>query len=126
METFHRDEHEVKTILEYPKKSKERRKAFMLLRNSINFDLFINGEVRPYRQTTDQALSTFYPCIYCKGLFKKSYLYRHGKKCQSRNSETSCNKIQKNYVTHSQTLTACNMDTTNVISRLNVKKQVTI
>lgn len=127
IEKYHRDENEIKKILEYPKNSKERRQAFLLFRNNTNFDLFINGEVRPNRKTIKIDSSTFYPCIYCKGMFNKNYLKRHVKSCKSKiysKPDTSYQTPQKYYVTDSQTLAACAMDPTNVISRLNVKSQV--
>ncbi|KAF5275502.1 hypothetical protein FQR65_LT16635 [Abscondita terminalis] len=45
----HAEEKEVIDIMEYPKNSKARRKAFALLRNDTNFDLYINGMLRPNR-----------------------------------------------------------------------------
>lgn len=111
----------MKIILQYPRKSKERRQAYSLLRNATNFDLYIQGELRPYRETNEESASLFYPCIYCKGLFKKQYLKRHTKRCLV-NKEKICNS--KDYVSASQSLAACAMDPTNVISTLNIKEQV--
>lgn len=123
IETHHHDEKEVKKILEYPKSSKERRLAFSLLRNSTNFDLYIKGELRPYRETKQQHTTLYYPCIYCKGLYKKAYLRRHTKRCPAKNNNSASN-VPKCYVSNSQTMAACAMDTTNVISLLNLKEQV--
>lgn len=124
MEFNHRKEKEVAEILELPKRSKSRRTAFSLLRNDTNFHLFVNGIVRPYRQTGQQEQTIFYPCVNCKGLFKKHYLRRHKKLCLMQKASTS--NTNRNYIADSQTLTACAMDPTNVISRLNVKNEVRI
>lgn len=122
MERHHASETELKNILEYPKKSKERRHAFILLRNETNFNLFINGITRPNRQKVKNSdeNSVYYPCVYCKGLFIKEYLKRHSKVCVV---ETKDRKT-KNHISLSQTVTACAMDPTNVITKLNVKQQV--
>lgn len=129
METYHREKAEVKKILDYPKGSKERRQGFSLLRNNTNFDLYIKGIVRPYRNTEENNLNIFHPCIYCKGLFKEKYLRRHTKAClvqKSSNKDKKETPVYRNYISVSQTLAACSMDSTNVISRLNVKEQVRI
>lgn len=128
METYHREKVEVKKLLEYPRGSKERRQGFSLLRNNTNFDLYIKGVVRPYRNTVENNLNLFHPCIYCRGLFKEKYLSRHTKRCLIQKSSNRNNEAHayKNYISESQTLAACAMDTTNVISRLNVKEQVGI
>ncbi|XP_050518994.1 uncharacterized protein LOC126893092 [Diabrotica virgifera virgifera] len=120
MQTFHGEEKEVIKLLQYPKNSKARRAAFKLLRNETNFDLYIQGDIRPTRSLTETQTSNFYPSIYCRGLYKKSYLKRHNRICKQKNRGGS----SSNYVSESQTLTACVMDPTNVVSKLIVKEQV--
>ena len=122
VEKCHHEENEVKKILENPKSSKERRQAFILLRNDTNFDLYIKGETRPRRYNSEQDSTTFYPCIYCKGVFKKEYLKRHTKACKLK--VTAATNGKTDYIAESQTLTACSLDPTNTISRLNVKNEV--
>ncbi|XP_043463978.1 uncharacterized protein LOC122499596 [Leptopilina heterotoma] len=126
MKRMHKEEKEIKSLLSLPKKTKERRMAFDSFRKQTNFDLYINGTVRPQRQTTDFKLSAFYPCIYCKALIKKSYLTRHSLVCSKKGLKTNAfnQENHRNYLTDSQTLTACSIDPTNVISRLAVKEQV--
>lgn len=126
LERSHNNENKVKSILDLPTKSKERRLAFELLRRNTNFDLYINGTIRPLRETTNPDISAYYPCIYCKATIKKSYLQRHSKACKSRGLGTANTILEKNrsYLTGSQTLAACSIDPTNIISRLNVKEQV--
>ena len=74
-------ENELKNILKYPKKSKEGRHAFTLLRNDTNFNLYINGITRPCRQPLKDDKVDYYPCAYCKELFIKRYIKRHIKSC---------------------------------------------
>ncbi|KAB0804418.1 hypothetical protein PPYR_01388 [Photinus pyralis] len=125
LESHHRDENEVKKMLQYPRKSKERRQAFSLFRNHTNFDQYIEGVICPYRETIKKNSLTYYPCIYCKGVFQKEYLKRHSKLCVMQNSRKELSSNGRNYyITNSQTAIACAMDTTNVISRLNVKELV--
>ncbi|XP_031357056.1 uncharacterized protein LOC116180961 [Photinus pyralis] len=126
LERHHYSEKDVRDMLALPTKSKQRRIALHLLRNNTNFELFVNGTTRPNR--TDPKRSTgkaqYYPCVYCKGLFLKSYLKRHAKSCKSQDIATGSSERRINHISHSMTITACAMDPTNVISRLNVKEQV--
>lgn len=87
----HATEDEVEKILQLPKNSKERRKAVFLLRNDTNFDLFINGNIRPNRVCfkKSEKNSIYFPCAFCKGLFIKEYLRRHAKKCVAQKSFTN-------------------------------------
>ncbi|XP_031328096.1 uncharacterized protein LOC116159286 isoform X1 [Photinus pyralis] len=118
----HGSEQEVHTIFQLPKNSKERRRAFAILRNDTNFELFINGNVRPNRKLVKEPKIKikYYPCAYCKGIFARQYLKRHVKSCFLKDSEKNQSKI----LSLSQTVTACAMDPTNVLSKLNVKEQV--
>ncbi|KAK4879781.1 hypothetical protein RN001_007927 [Aquatica leii] len=121
LQRSHSNEKEVVSVFQLPKNSKERRQAFSLLRNSANFDLYIKGEIRPYRERINKVeTEKFYPCVTCKGLFLKQYLRRHAKKCYGFKN-TNCTK---NYLGQSQTLSACAFDKTNVLSTLNVKEKV--
>ncbi|KAF5293977.1 hypothetical protein FQR65_LT20025 [Abscondita terminalis] len=120
----HAEEKEVIDIMEYPKNSKARRKAFALLRNDTNFDLYINGMLRPNRcQKDGDKDNLYYPCAHCKGLFMKTYLMRHAKFCIAR-TNTNGKEGKVNHVSDSQTAIACATDVTGTISKLNVKEQV--
>lgn len=121
---------EVQNVFKFPQNSKERRHALGLLRNNINFDLYLQGKIRPKRQhfqdIADKNID-YYPCIYCKGLFIKEYLKRHVKSCKNFiNNQTQIRSIKTNHLSRSQTFIACAADPTNVISQLNVKEQVLI
>lgn len=126
----HSTEAEVKTIMQYPKNSKERKQALSFLRNRTNFELYINGTIRPNRELSKSVNKTvediqYYPCAYCKGLFVKSYLRRHAKKCVAHKiSNQEGSKI--NHLSRSHTITACAIDPTNAISKLNVKEKVNV
>lgn len=123
----HNDEGEVIEIFKNtPKGSKARRQAFAILRNDTNFDLYIRGVSRPNRNHIKKKEEgvTYHPCAYCKGIFTRQYLKRHVKKCSLR--ETDQKGARSNALTQSQTIVACAMDPTQVISKINVKKQVNI
>lgn len=125
LERNHSSESEVVDMLTFPKNSKERRRAFMLFRNETNFNLFINGITRPNRQTFKNfgKNEVYYPCAYCKGLYIREYLKRHSRHCPVKAKDTT---FRKCHISASQTVSACAMDTTNTISKLNVKKQVSL
>lgn len=128
MERHHGSEKEIEHILKHPKNSKARRQAFILLRKDTNFYLHITGTTRPFRKIQEKLTKEhdYYPCIHCKGLFKKKYLRRHAKVCnyQPESSEKRSNRV--NHLSNSQTLKACSSDPTDTISKLNVKYQVSL
>lgn len=123
LERNHSSESEVIDLLRYPKNSRERRRAFVLFRNETNFSLYINGITRPNRQKLKNLneKEVYYPCAYCKGLYLREYLKRHSGRCPVKAKDKN---IKKCHISASQTVTACAMDTTNIISKLNVKTQV--
>ncbi|KAJ8959507.1 hypothetical protein NQ318_022204, partial [Aromia moschata] len=102
----HKNEDE--NILEFPKNSKKRRQALSLLRNDTNFNLFIQGIVRPKEQRFKNFVKDDEFMIHSMRIFFG---------CQ-RNS----NQRKINHVSRSHTLTACVTDPTNVIFQLNVKR----
>lgn len=123
LERQHSSEPEIIEILTLPKKSKERKEALAVLRNETNFDLYLNGQICPKRRKVledPNSEEKYYPCIYCKGVFKKHYMRRHVKNCSTNK------KNNKHCLAKSQTLVACHLDPTNVISKLNVKEIVSI
>lgn len=123
LERSHASESDVIDIFSFPKNSKERRRALMLFRNETNFGLFINGITRPNRQRFKDfdKNEVFYPCAYCKGLYVREYLKRHSSRCLVKIKDKN---VKNCHISASQTVIACAMDTTNVISKLNVKTQV--
>lgn len=124
MERHHRSEEEIEQILKQPKNSKARRQAFILLRKDTNFHLHISGTTRPCRQIMEELTKDddYYPCIHCKGLFKRKYLKRHAKVCRHQGAESKSNRVD--HLSTSHTLMACSSDLTDTISKMNVKYQV--
>ncbi|XP_060533817.1 uncharacterized protein LOC132706479 [Cylas formicarius] len=120
----HSNEEEVIAIFQYPKGSRKRRDAHALLENESFFNQYIHGNTRPNRRGPDNIDNgAFYlPCAYCKGVYYKQYLRRHSKFCIVQRELST--KERGSQLSLSQTLTACSMDPTNVISKLNVKKEV--
>ncbi|KAJ8953078.1 hypothetical protein NQ318_013420, partial [Aromia moschata] len=109
-------------ILEFPKNSKKRRQALSLLRNDTNFNLFIQGIVRPKEQRFKNFVKDdeYIPCAYCKVLIVRHYLKRHVKSY----TVLAAKEIQIRGKINHHTLTACVTDPTNVIFQLNVKEQI--
>lgn len=129
MKRNHTEEKEIIEIFQYKKNSKERKRALSLLRNEINFDLYLKGMTMPNRQRfeIDNEGIEYYPCAFCKGLFAKVYLNRHVKNCIADCANPKGeNGIKTNYLSQSHTLMACATDPTQVISQLNVKEKVNI
>lgn len=76
MERSHIDEKEIQSIIQFPQKSKKKKKAFESFRNKTNFDVYISENVRPKRQSSEATLSDailegYLRCIYCKGNLKE-------------------------------------------------------
>nr|CAI5864840.1 unnamed protein product [Callosobruchus analis] len=87
-------------------KKKERRLAIIALRRKGNF--ILNKELnklKPVRKpnNSENTEGVYYPCTNCLGFFKKSYLWRHKKKC---NTLTGIKKSQcrTNHLSEAQTL----------------------
>ncbi|KAG5863329.1 hypothetical protein JTB14_004960 [Gonioctena quinquepunctata] len=106
-----------------PVKSKERKQALDLLKGSTNFELYLKGTIRPKKQRTEDNNMEYYPCIYCKVLYSKRYLYRHAKICPIKKKSTGSN-TKSQHIALSQTAVACALDTADVISKLHIKEQV--
>ncbi|CAH0563168.1 unnamed protein product [Brassicogethes aeneus] len=126
LERHHGSEKEIEDILKLPKNSKDRRLALSLLRKDTNFHLHISGITRPFRKSNKESLGKldYYPCIYCKGLFRQPYLKRHTKRCTSKPSSSKQSGGRMDYISNSQTVVACASDPTETLSKLNVKCQV--
>ncbi|XP_018569717.1 uncharacterized protein LOC108909779, partial [Anoplophora glabripennis] len=124
----HSSEVEVKKILREPLNSKARKGALAALRKETHFERYLCGDILPARRKFDDEKSRknpeslHYPCTFCKGLYKKSYLRRHVKLCSSKSVKHE--EIASNAVSKSQTFTACNLDQTNTVNRLEVKEKV--
>lgn len=108
----HSDDENVKKILEMPLKSAKRRNAISALRKKGNFILRQEKNfTKPVKSTTTEKnsgskdLIGYYPCSYCLGFYKRSYLWRHKKNCKSKTTNTA-ESTRRNHLTDSQTLLA--------------------
>lgn len=115
---------EVRDVMSFPLKSKQRKCALEKLRNDSNFDLYLDGKIRPKKQLTEPTETEYYPCIYCNAIFSKCYLNRHVKKCIGNREPNKHTKA--NVISSSQTKVACALDPTDVISKLAIRKEVRI
>ncbi|XP_062599195.1 uncharacterized protein LOC134260661 [Saccostrea cucullata] len=97
----HNKEMEIAKILSFPKKSKERKTLWKEIVNKgnykHNYDVMKNGngeivpKYRP-RSTTnnpepENCYSSYAPCEFCLGSYKKTDLWKHQKKCELKSSE---------------------------------------
>ncbi|KAF5270524.1 hypothetical protein FQR65_LT17836 [Abscondita terminalis] len=81
LQRHHSTENEVIKILNYPKNSKGRREALLLLRNSTNFDLFINGTVFDMMKGDKIAFQAKKDLLIAH--FGESYLKKHKRECMT-------------------------------------------
>lgn len=88
---------------------------------STNVDLFIDGITRPNRQLKNPNNQLkCYPCAFCKGIFAKGYLNSHTKHCMQKKGTGNKNRCKNNQLSLSLKVSACVMDITDTISKLNV------
>lgn len=81
-------------MLSFSKGTGEKKKIVGLLRNSGHFTEYLRGNVRPKYQTSKNSDDARYSCVNCKGLFLKTYLYRHAKKCRAAQINNDLRKIR--------------------------------
>ena len=86
----HANEAEVARAMAMPKKSKERRQAFIQILNegdfSHNFEVLKNQNgklIQKYRSEKREA-TEYLACIFCKAMYAKNLLAVHTKKCKQR------------------------------------------
>lgn len=125
----HKDEEIVKKILGMPVKSCARRMAIVALRKKGNYIWNQEkNELRPVRNRFSQNCKNidlenqYYPCVTCLGYYKKEYLWRHRKIC---NSETKNNKNSKTqHLSEAQTFLASTGLLGNYLSKGRLKKEI--
>ena len=98
----HRNEPEVKMILDHPKKSKGRSLALLKLRNAGDFQnnmtVLKNGEgtlitwARPDKEHV--TYKDYLPCEDCQGFFQRSNLWRHRQTCPFITTKAKNQKVQ--------------------------------
>ncbi|KAK9879324.1 hypothetical protein WA026_004177 [Henosepilachna vigintioctopunctata] len=127
LERHHYEESDVQKILIHPKNSRERRRELSLFRNSTNFDIFVNGDVRPRQSVTGKYNSEkYFPCAHCKGVFSRKYVKNHRKFCYPKEERSKTKKKQEKgkLSTSSESRVECEEDYNTIISKLNVNNQV--
>uniref|UniRef100_K1PR58 Breast cancer type 1 susceptibility-like protein n=1 Tax=Magallana gigas TaxID=29159 RepID=K1PR58_MAGGI len=106
----HNKEMEIAKILSFPKKSKERKTLWKEIVNKgnykHNYDVMKNGngeivpKYRPRNTTNnpepENCFSSYAPCEFCLGSYKKTDLWKHQKNCELKSSEkrSKANPIQ--------------------------------
>nr|CAI5858179.1 unnamed protein product [Callosobruchus analis] len=107
-------------------KRKERRLAIIALRRKWNFILNKeSNKLKPVRKpnNSENTEGVYYPCTNCLGFFKKSYLWRHKKKC---NTLTGIKKSQcrTNHLSEAQTFIAATGLLGNYLEKSRLKAEV--
>ena len=97
LERKHPLEDKVKTALQLPKKSNERRLAWSAIEHEGNYNhnygVLAKGSgllIPKYRNREDQKrpVEDYVPCEFCFGLYVKTDLWKHHSKCQLKKSRT--------------------------------------
>ena len=99
LEQVHKDELEVAKALSFPKRSKERQKLWLEIRNKGDFAynrrVIAEEEgqlITAKRPAKDLKISNFVPCPRCLGMFQGKDLWRHAKKCKLNKDEAGLSK----------------------------------
>ncbi|XP_026198993.1 uncharacterized protein LOC113150625 isoform X2 [Anabas testudineus] len=99
LERMHSDKAEVAAAFQYPKKSRERFNIWNKLINEGNFahnkEVLKTGKgqlaVRK-RPKKDTKATDFIHCLYCRGLYRKKFFFKHLTKCPEKKSQKSQNE----------------------------------
>lgn len=118
----HPDYPEVQEFLNQPKKSHKRKEIIRLIRNAGNFNQYLKGNVMPIYRIKITPPNEYYSCAHCKGMYKKSFLYRHAKICHAAHIQGNFGKLS--HLSASQTVIACALDTNHTLDQLEVKEKV--
>lgn len=122
----HSDEDAVQKLMELKNKSVERRVAIISLRKKGNFILKSNrDELRPVRKPSHNfnQKQEYYPCTFCLGFYKKTYLWRHRKTCSS-SFHNEKEGVKKKPLSDAQTLLAATGLLGNYLHRSRLKTEV--
>nr|CAI5862353.1 unnamed protein product [Callosobruchus analis] len=123
LERKHKDELEVKELMDKEPNSKEKKQLLLLIRNQGCLEDGLRGKIIPKKYKPGEEISErdFALCKYCKGFFKRLYLSRHVK-IVSQNlgeSEDVSHPLTQSYI-----YTACQRKYGEVLSKLQVKKGI--
>lgn len=123
----HLDEDQVKKILNMEKNSKDRKLAIQALRKKGSFvKTTETHKLKPMRKpnySQDIDEKEYYPCPYCLGYYKRTYLWRHKKVCKAViNTDNKGRKIQ--HLTESQTFLVSTGLLGNFLNKSRLKSEV--
>ncbi|KAJ8945471.1 hypothetical protein NQ314_009223 [Rhamnusium bicolor] len=121
----HQVEESVIKILKCEKGSRERKQLIDILRKEGNFSIFFENKTRPVQRPTsnsnkDYLPTDYLPCKYCKGLYLRTSLRRHAKKCYLNNEKLGTVR----YASEGQTLLAFTESRKKFLNRLRLKTEV--
>lgn len=122
----HNTEEPVIKIMNCPKGSNERSNMINFLRKEGNLSIYYENIIRPVQRPSsnsnaDIISENFLPCKYCKGLYKKSSLFRHAKKCYFNHDK---NDSSQRYGSEGQTILAFAGSRKKFLDRLRLKSEV--
>ena len=101
MSRKHKTEIEVAQIMSMPVRSKERRIAWgNILKEGDykhNFDVMKEktGTIVPKYRTKNSSTANLIPCVNCKGMYSRKYLYQHYRRCMKLKSTVKVRGVAK-------------------------------
>lgn len=121
----HGKEESVQKILEQPKGDRKRKVMIDLLRKQGNFSIIGENIMRPVQRPTSKPIedvtpTDYFPCKYCKGLYKKKSLRRHALTCYFNNE----NSKKKNFASEGQTMLAFTESRQAFLKKLRLHSEV--
>lgn len=122
----HSDEEAIKVLMKMPVKSKERRNAIVALRRKGNFILKQQkNELLPVRKSRNfkEMKEDYFPCVHCLGYFKRTYLWRHRKICESKVDKCVSSK-KTQHLSEAQTFLATTGFLGNYLNKSILKRDV--
>lgn len=130
----HSDEKIVNKIESLPVKSKERREAISALRKKGNFILMQQkNNLKPTKKPTpmlakflkdkENIKEEYFPCVNCLGFYRRTYLWRHKKKCRARLREKSA-QTKTQHLSEAQTFLAIQGFLGDYLNKSRLKKEV--
>lgn len=124
----HSDEEAIKKIITLPIKSQKRRDAILALRKKGNFVLKQQKDKlvpvrRPNNKKCENQNEIYFPCVNCLGYYKKTYLWRHRKKCSAKTTKES-GSSKTNHLSEAQTFLASIGMLGNYLNKSRLKKEV--
>ena len=97
----HKTEIEVAQTMSMPVRSKERRIAWANIlkegdyKHSFNVIKEKNGTIVPKYRTKNISTANLIPCVNCKGMYSRKYLYQHYRRCMELKSTVKVRGVAK-------------------------------